>query len=58
MVNFAMTDPQKQQFRYDYDMGKLPAPLTATLPLSLTEKPKLSFGVLGRLAQTASSSCP
>jgi predicted secreted hydrolase len=37
MVNFALTDPQTQQFRYDYDLGKLPQPLTATLPLSLRE---------------------
>jgi len=37
MVNFALTDPQAQQFRYDYDLGKLPAPLTATLPIHLTE---------------------
>jgi predicted secreted hydrolase len=37
MVNFALTDPQGQQFRYDYDLGKLPAPLPATLPLNLTE---------------------
>lgn len=38
MVNFALTDPQTQQFRYDYQMGKLAAPLTAALPLRLTEK--------------------
>jgi predicted secreted hydrolase len=38
MVNFALTDPQTQQFRYDYDMGKLPAPLAATLPINLTEQ--------------------
>ena len=37
MVHFAVTDPQQQTFRYDYDLGKLPAPLTATLPLALTE---------------------
>jgi predicted secreted hydrolase len=37
MVNFALTDPQTQQFRYDYDLGKLPAPLTATLPIGLQE---------------------
>jgi predicted secreted hydrolase len=38
MVNFALTDPQTQQFRYDYDMGKLPAPLASTLPISLSEQ--------------------
>ena len=38
MVNFAMSDPQTQQFRYDYQLGKLAAPLTATLPISLTQK--------------------
>jgi predicted secreted hydrolase len=37
MVNFALTDPQTQLFRYDYDLGKLAAPLTATLPISLSE---------------------
>jgi predicted secreted hydrolase len=37
MAHFALTDPQTQQFYYDYDLGKLPAPLAATLPLSLTE---------------------
>ena len=37
MVNFALTDPQTQQFRYDYNLRKLPAPLTATLPISLSE---------------------
>jgi predicted secreted hydrolase len=37
MVHFALTDPQTQQFRYDYYLGKLPQPLTATLPLSLAQ---------------------
>ena len=37
MVNFALTDPQGQRFTYDYDLGRLPAPLTATLPLALTQ---------------------
>ena len=40
MVNFALTDPQTQQFRYDYDLGKLREPLTAALPINLTEKKK------------------
>ncbi|MBF9141493.1 lipocalin family protein [Hymenobacter properus] len=39
MVHFALTDPQAQQFRYDYYLGKLPQPLAATLPLSL-QQPK------------------
>ena len=38
MVNFALTDPQTQQFRYDYYLGKLPKPLTAALPISLTQQ--------------------
>ena len=37
MAHFALTDPQTQQFYYDYDLGKLPAPLEATLPLKLSE---------------------
>ncbi|WP_310391190.1 lipocalin family protein [Hymenobacter sp.] len=40
MVNFALTDPQTQQFRYDYDLGKLREPLTAALPINLTEQKK------------------
>ncbi|MCC3153704.1 lipocalin family protein [Hymenobacter sp. BT770] len=36
MVNFALTDPQTQQFRYDYKLDKLAAPLTAALPINLT----------------------
>ena len=38
MVNFALTDPQTQDFKYDYQMGKLAVPLTAALPISLTEQ--------------------
>ncbi|MDB5235238.1 MAG: hypothetical protein JWR44_2231 [Hymenobacter sp.] len=38
MVNFAVTDPQTQQFRYDYQLGKLAQPLTASLPISLTQE--------------------
>jgi len=37
MVNFALSDPQTQQFRYDYQLGKVAAPLTATLPISLSQ---------------------
>ena len=36
MVNFAVSDPQTQQFRYDYDYEKLPKLLPPTLPLGLT----------------------
>ncbi len=38
MVNFALTDPQTQQFEYDYQLAKLAAPLTAALPINLSEK--------------------
>ena len=37
MVNFALSDPQTQQFRYDYQLGKVAAPLTAALPISLSQ---------------------
>ena len=40
MVHFALTDPKSQRFTYDYDLGKLPAPLPPTLPLALTETKK------------------
>jgi len=36
MVNFAVSDPQTQQFRYDYDYEKLPRPLLGKLPLRLS----------------------
>ena len=35
MVNFALTDPQTQQFRYDYHLGKMSGLLPAALPLPL-----------------------
>ncbi|UOQ75493.1 carotenoid 1,2-hydratase [Hymenobacter sp. 5516J-16] len=35
MVNFALTDPQQQQFRYDYKVERLPQLLAPTLPLRL-----------------------
>ena len=38
MVNVALTDPQGQQFRYDYKLGRLPQPLTDALPLRLREQ--------------------
>ena len=38
MVNFALTDPQTQQFQYDYQLNKTAAPLSATLPINLSEK--------------------
>ena len=38
MVNVALTDPQGQQFRYDYKLGKLPRLLTDSLPLRLRER--------------------
>ena len=37
MVNVALTDPQGQQFRYDYKLGKLPRLLTDSLPVRLRE---------------------
>jgi predicted secreted hydrolase len=37
MVNVALTDPQGQQFRYDYNLGKLPRLLTDSLPLRLRD---------------------
>jgi predicted secreted hydrolase len=36
MVNFALTDPQAKQFRYDYKVERLPQLLAPTLPLALT----------------------
>ncbi|WP_045687024.1 lipocalin family protein [Hymenobacter sp. AT01-02] len=36
MVNFALTDPKAQRFRYDYKVEQLPDLLPATLPLNLT----------------------
>jgi predicted secreted hydrolase len=38
MVNVALTDPQGQQFRYDYKLGKLPRLLTDSLPLRLRDQ--------------------
>ena len=38
MAHFALTDPQTQQFRYDYELGQLPQPLTAALPISLSQR--------------------
>ncbi|GAA4051321.1 lipocalin-like domain-containing protein [Hymenobacter glaciei] len=38
MVNVALTDPQGQQFHYDYDLGKLPRLLTDSLPVRLRER--------------------
>ena len=35
MVNFALSDPKTQQFRYDYKLAKLPELLPTTLPLAL-----------------------
>ncbi|TGE20647.1 hypothetical protein E5K00_21885 [Hymenobacter aquaticus] len=40
MVNFALTDPQQKQFRYDYNLTSLPQLLPATLPLNLSEQKK------------------
>ncbi len=37
MVNFAMTDPQTQGFKYDYQLDKLAVPLTAALPINLAQ---------------------
>ena len=50
MAHFALTDPQTQNFRYDYDLGKLSTPLPAALPLSLTETNER--GVRAKDAQT------
>jgi len=38
MVNVAITDPQGQQFHYDYKLGKLPRLLTDSLPLRLRDE--------------------
>ncbi|WP_426060571.1 lipocalin family protein [Hymenobacter sp. B1770] len=38
MVNFALTDPQTQAFEYDYYLGKLAVPLTAALPINLSQR--------------------
>ncbi|WBO84226.1 lipocalin-like domain-containing protein [Hymenobacter yonginensis] len=35
MVNFAITDPQTKQFRYDYKVERLPKLLDSALPVSL-----------------------
>ncbi|TGE26547.1 lipocalin family protein [Hymenobacter metallicola] len=40
MVNFALTDPQTKQFRYDYNLVGLPQLLPATLPLNLSMEKK------------------
>ncbi|PJJ48428.1 lipocalin family protein [Hymenobacter chitinivorans] len=40
MVNFALTDPQQKQFRYDYKLESLPELLPATLPLNLSMQKK------------------
>ena len=37
MVNVALTDPQGQQFKYDYKLGKLPRLLTDSLPVRLRD---------------------
>ncbi|WP_019948987.1 lipocalin family protein [Hymenobacter aerophilus] len=38
MVNFALTDPQQKQFRYDYKVTRLPELLPSTLPLNLSAR--------------------
>ncbi|RSK46555.1 lipocalin-like domain-containing protein [Hymenobacter perfusus] len=40
MVNFALTDPQAKQFRYDYKVQRLPQLLEPKLPLSLHAEKK------------------
>ncbi|UYZ62150.1 lipocalin-like domain-containing protein [Hymenobacter weizhouensis] len=40
MVNFALTDPQRQQFRYDYRVERLPRLLASALPLNLSTQKK------------------
>ncbi|MDF7812683.1 lipocalin family protein [Hymenobacter sp. YC55] len=40
MVNFALTDPQQKQFRYDYKVERLPQLLAANLPLNLATQKK------------------
>jgi predicted secreted hydrolase len=40
MVNFAITDPQTQQFRYDYQLEKLPVLLAPSLPINLLAEKK------------------
>lgn len=40
MVNVAITDPQTQQFRYDYKLETLPALLQPLLPLALNMQKK------------------
>ena len=52
MAHLALTDPQTQQFYYDYDLGRLPAPLPATLPLNLSEANNRSRKRPGGSAQT------
>ena len=40
MVNFALTDPKAQQFRYDYKVERLPRLLASALPLNLEMQKK------------------
>jgi len=40
MVNFALTDPQAKQFRYDYKVERLPKLLASALPLNLNMRKK------------------
>ena len=40
MVNVALTDPQGQQFHYDYTLDKLPRLLTDSLPVRLRQRKK------------------
>ena len=46
MVNLALTDPQSQQFHYDYKLGKLPAPLTARCPCACASSKRAKPGRL------------
>ncbi|RSK37504.1 hypothetical protein EI290_02310 [Hymenobacter metallilatus] len=47
MVNFALTDPQRQQFRYDYKVQRLPQLLEPQLPISLSTQKKGQRWTLG-----------
>ncbi|SNC77174.1 Predicted secreted hydrolase [Hymenobacter gelipurpurascens] len=40
MVNFAITDPQQQQFRYDYKVERLPQLMATSLPINLSTQKK------------------
>ncbi|OWP64350.1 hypothetical protein CDA63_04770 [Hymenobacter amundsenii] len=40
MVNFALTDPQTRQFRYDYKVTRLPELMASALPLNLSARKK------------------